>query len=808
MSLLLCSPFFLLTALWMETAPKVEWVGTSKCRILVEVLPAELSGRISDERPAQVAIDFDQILHDGGMNQRADLSTLRVIRYDATTGQPAKFDNYLYGASEFDRPLQWYDDAIPEPFPDRDRSVKSPWIFRPGWGHYYEAVGDGRSGRLAWSHTQEGNQASLYAVYFDLLSDGQNPTQPPPRAWIGDGGKRNAPVGTGSTGIYHVDCQMIDFNGDGLFDLLCGSSRGGILWYENIGSKQSPKFSVARMLYYSDEKPIDPGFLSTPTGIDWDRDGKRDLLVGANKGWVYFYRNVGTDVAPRYEDKGPIEVDGVPLRMPASPVPEVEGPNGETIYKDDYEPFVEAVDWDADGDEDLLIGGYVTGRVFWYENTGRGDDGTPTLHSRGHLMADGKPLDVGWAANPAAADIDADGDLDLFVGVWRKWGNESPPEITENFLAFYENIGTRSEPVLTMKPLPRIGEFPNEIIASPTLADWDGDGDLDLTVSTCTGTVYLFENAGNAQKPRFDSRRAQPLQFPWSNDPLPYANEITDWNGDHILDLVLGQRVALGTTQKLPFKFGPMKSVLPEGQTIDHRAWRGDDWEFTVSIDFDQDTKKDILFGDYFGNIWFHKNISNDSVDSFDTTGVQIRTAQDKLVTVGSSPDKPYDFDTMQGPRTSLVAADFDGDGNVDIVVNDVYGHYYFCRRGDHGKEPVVESQELLTDLGGYATTCVVDWDEDGKLDLLVSKLQEHMLFRNLGDKGTVGPFSNADKLELPLVPVIGSVVRVAVFDATQDGDRDVLITADHGFDCLFERSFLNQGYAPAQIIKLEYSRP
>ena len=145
---------------------------------------------------------------------------------------------------------------------------------------------------------------------------------------------------------------MIDFNGDGLLDLLCGSSRGGILWYENLGTRKTPKFSVARMLHYSDGKPIDPGFLSTPTGTDWDHDGKRDLIVGANKGWVYFYRNAGTDTDPRYEDRGPIVVDGAPLRMPASPVPEVEGPNGETLYKHNYEPFIEVADWDADGDDD------------------------------------------------------------------------------------------------------------------------------------------------------------------------------------------------------------------------------------------------------------------------------------------------------------------------------------------------------------------------------------------------------------------------------------------------------------------------
>ena len=47
-----------------------------------------------------------------------------------------------------------------------------------------------------------------------------------------------------------------------------------------------------------------------------------------------------------------------------------------------------------------------------------------------------------------------------------------------------------------------------------------------------------------------------------------------------------------------------------EEQVIDHRSWRGDDWAFTVAVDFDQDSRKDILFGDYWGRVWFHRNTS------------------------------------------------------------------------------------------------------------------------------------------------------------------------------------------------------
>ena len=70
------------------------------------------------------------------------------------------------------------------------------------------------------------------------------------------------------------------------------------------------------------------------------------------------------------------------------------------VYTLDYYPVLDAVDWNGDGSLDLLVGGYITGRVYFYENVGRNSDGMPRLTYRGPLLADGKPLNAGdWATS-------------------------------------------------------------------------------------------------------------------------------------------------------------------------------------------------------------------------------------------------------------------------------------------------------------------------------------------------------------------------------------------------------------------------
>jgi hypothetical protein len=798
------------------------WESTRRFRILVEVKPSDLGSRARDERPAAVSLDLGQILSRAGVSETADLSTLQVMRYDPSTGKPIPYNNNIYAEIPYDLPLQWYDAAIPDPFPDRDwgdtvpwvrhptdpkpdhySASANPWVSRPYWGYYYEVIGDWKKGRLAWTHIQEGHKPSYYAVYFDTLKKGEKQSAPPPRGWLGDGAHRTAKVGRHSTGLYHVYCGMIDFNQDKLLDIVCGSSRGGIVWYENLGTAQKPRFTVARLLFQSDGKPIDPGFLSTPTVTDWDRDGKLDLLVGADGGFVYFYRNVGTNAAPRYEEKGPLKADERTLRMPVEPVPEVQGPHGEAIYKEDYEPFVEVVDWDGDGDDDLLIGGYVTGRIFWYENTGRGEVGLPILTFRNYLLADGKPLDVGWSASPTVADIDADGDLDLIAGVWRKWGNELPPEVVEDFLAYYENIGTRTKPVLTMKPLPRIGNFPSESVPSPTLADWDGDGDLDLLVSAPSGHLYFFENVGDRKNPKFDARSHTPLPIKWGNDPLPGSTYV-DWNHDGWTDIISADQVFINAGHGLPWNFKRPTSVLPPDQVIDHRSWQGDDWAVYAFVDFDQDGETDILFGDFRGQVWFHKNLTQENAVSFDTKGVLVTRADGTPVRVGPSADSAWDFTVLQGSRIELVAEDFDGDGSIDLHLSDTYGRHYFCKRGKHGKEPVVESQMLIAELPSRSHDTIADWDGDGKKDLLVSTGPQYFLLRNTGDSTSGNPFAQPERLNLPFIPVMGDEVVMGMLDLNRDGDQDLIFSSAHGGDCFFERSYLNHGYAEGAVLAFE----
>ncbi len=52
-----------------------------------------------------------------------------------------------------------------------------------------------------------------------------------------------------------------------------------------------------------------------PLFVDYDRDGKPDLLVSAFRGNIRFFKNVGTRSAPKFEEREPLQAGGDPIRV-------------------------------------------------------------------------------------------------------------------------------------------------------------------------------------------------------------------------------------------------------------------------------------------------------------------------------------------------------------------------------------------------------------------------------------------------------------------------------------------------------------
>ena len=322
-------------------------------RLVVHVEPVDLGRRMRDELPAEVVIDL--------ADEALDATSLRVVRIDES------------GELISDEPLpfRWYDGAIPYDFPEFQGSVSGtagalrPTLSERG-GYYLNAIGDGRKGRLVWMHTQSGSEPAWYAIDFNWLKPGDVPQQLPPQGWIGDGQARCAEVATQAVHSDHLRIDLDDWNGDELIDLIVGDDFGHLVWWPNLGSKKSPKFEYSRLIFDARAQPIDVGTHAAPKVCDWDRDGDRDVLIGTYRNKLVWFENTGTDLERRLQYRGLVMLDGQPFELPATPLTRGEP----AIFNFDYYPVLEVVDWDGDGDNDLLAGGYVTGCVFLYESVG------------------------------------------------------------------------------------------------------------------------------------------------------------------------------------------------------------------------------------------------------------------------------------------------------------------------------------------------------------------------------------------------------------------------------------------------------
>ena len=193
------------------------------------------------------------------------------------------------------------------------------------------------------------------------------------------------------------------------------------------------------------------------------------------------------------------------------------------------------MDLDGDGRTDIISGSWP-GEIYFFRrlSDGKFAAGVP-LKGR-----DGKPINVGSASAAFAVDWNGNGAMDLIVGtvlgeVWLV-----PNEGKGKELAF----GTPRRLEAAGKPIKVNSD------ASPTVADWDGDGLLDLIVGADDGSVVWFRNIGSAKEPKLEAARPLIGKSPagWDDDHKRGPRDwdvrvkpcVFDWNGDGRPDLLIG----------------------------------------------------------------------------------------------------------------------------------------------------------------------------------------------------------------------------------------------------------------------------
>ncbi|MBD3162902.1 MAG: T9SS type A sorting domain-containing protein, partial [Candidatus Latescibacteria bacterium] len=389
---------------------------------------------------------------------------------------------------------------------------------------------------------------------------------------------------------------------------------------------------------------------------------------------------------------------------------------------------VTAADLDGDGDLDIVASAFFdrdpnddNGRYVWYEND-LGDASVWTKHPIAGLFPGTEMV--------ATADIDGDGDLDVYGASTGTYIGQVNDDIY-----WFENVDGDGES-WTQHTID--ADFPHAIDA--VAGDFDGDGNLDIAcVSYGSHEIAWWRN-----------RNGDGTSW--------WQYEVTDFTGlDNSLDV--GDLDDDGDLDIAATGFNAVEAGWFENLDGDGRDWaphvagnftKGKDVEIA---DIDGDGVLDILLasGDLHDSVvgWFHNNGGGDSWAGF-------------LVNQGHDDGK------------AAIATDIDGDGALDVVYTEG-GSFNGDVAGLHGRDITFfwgngELSSSVLDAGGPTDWTAIDWDASVPAETALA-----FQVRSSNDSGDLGPWSaeiaSPGSLEGILDPDT-RYAQVRMLLSTDDSDR------------------------------------
>ncbi len=594
------------------------------------------------------------------------------------------------------------------------------------------------------------------------------------------------------------------------------------------------------------EVDLGVGLWAYPMPMDYDGDGDMDLLVGCPdkpSAGTYFFENPSQDP----EEKFPVFKPAVRLgngyhymlasrrgdetvilkpgqeysRDPNTGKFDFGNPTSIGYRSNPHTTggrirgnFWRYVDFDGDGDHDISVGVGDWSELGWdhaYDNHGHwrngplhgyvyvikneGSDEEPSYNDKPErLQAGGGDIDVyGWPC-PNFADFDGDGDLDLLCG-----------EFLDGF-TYFQNVGTRTAPEYAagQKLNDAAGEplIMHLQMITPTAVDWDQDGDIDLIVGDEDGRVALIENTGDVRDgvptflpPRYFRQQADTLKFGALATPFVY-----DWDQDGDEDILCGNTAGeiawfenLGDASPGSPQWDAPRLLnvrADDGRVAPFRVMAGENgsiqgpceakWGYTTFsvADWDGDGDGDIVYNSILGRLGLLTNEKGVLVEQpFDTGRSELPAAWYWWQTPSS--------ETLTQWRTTPLVVDFDADGKLDLVLLDQQGFLTLRRAGGEAERLFVDEDNRAVQLNsgtcgrsGRIKLSTVDWDGDGRLDLLVNS-ENATWYRNCEDRD--GKIVLKRVGNLARRNVAGHTSSPAVCDFNRDGKPDLLVGSENG---------------------------